>query len=146
MGTVSSALGLGSQLEFRGKTYTLKPWTFKIQGLYEVFLQEESLRTCRKMRPFCTEEEYRELLIATRRDIDTGYYSFGQPAVEKSLSSLPHLNHLIYLMLKDNHPEVTADLVREMLEEKLTEVMDKMNEANADPNRQAGADTASPSP
>jgi hypothetical protein len=141
MGMVSKVLGLGAELEFEGKKYVLAPWSYKIQGQFERYLEDEAyqvvLRLCRHLSP----EEKKEQLAILARDIAAGTYSFGSEAVSKAMYSLKHFGKLLLLCLKPNHPEADEELVHKILQDGLETVMAKMAEANVDPSTAAGAPT-----
>ena len=142
MGKVAAALGQGSTLEHGGKTYTLSPWTYKIQGEFERYLEDHLFQVYKRMSPYMTAEERKEELAKIRKEVTSGEYTFGSDLVARALSSLPHLTHLLYLMLRVNHPEVDKDLAAKIVDGQLEDVMAKMAEANADPS--TGAEEKTP--
>lgn len=134
MGMVSAALGSPVDLVYDGKTYKLSPWSYDIQSSYERYLEGEAVAALKRLRPYLTEDEYREQLSETRRDVGAGLYTFGSDIVAKAIWAKPHFKHLVWLCLQKNHPEATKDLVSKMVDDQLDEVFAKMNEANADPS------------
>ena len=134
MGSVASSLGLGSQFTYKEKTYTLSPWDFSIQANFERYIEDKAVQAARRMQRHLPEKDYSELLAKVTRDIATGVYSFGGEVISESLKSVENLQHLVFLMLKKNHPEVTPQLVKEIFKEEMDLVLQKMNEANADPD------------
>jgi hypothetical protein len=139
MGEHAKALGVGSSIEFRGKTYTVPPWNFGIMGKYESYLEDYALQRARQAARRMSNDESRDYLRAVSQDIATGAYSFGGSLVKESLNKPQHFKYLLWLLLQENHPEVRLELVSEMVDEKMAEIIDKMAEANADPNQQTPA-------
>ncbi len=135
MGQISQSLGVGPEFEYDGKTYRLSPWTYRIQGEFERYLEDFAMRTVRRMKPYTTDPEYRELLASVHRDVASGFYNFGGKAASEAMGTLSHLQYLVLLCLKPGYPEVTPELVQKMFETKLEELMQKIGEANNDPNR-----------
>lgn len=133
MGLVAKALGAGSEFTFRGETYRLSPWSFKIQAEFETYLEEQAVRSIRKFQKLLPKDEYESALQRVLRDITAGVYTFGSEVVQDSLRSLPHLTHLTWLMLREAHPKLPKTLVAEMYQEQLDELMQAVSEANADP-------------
>ena len=134
MGQISKALGIGCQFSYGGQIYKLTSWKYRILGEFEVHLQEQAFRTMRRMRSYLTDEEYKDLVARTRRDVDMGVYSFGSPEVSRALDSRTNFEHLFYLCLRENHPEVTPELVAEMADGLGLEFMaERVSEANTDP-------------
>lgn len=146
MSSIAAALGVGPTFDYQGTAYRLSPWTYKIQAEFERYLEDQALRTVKRMRPYCNDVEYRDLLSAVSRDIASGYYNFGGEAVNRAMGTITHLKTLLLLCLKPNHPTISPEIVDGIVQEKLDEVMAKMSEANADPNRTAPAETASSLP
>lgn len=132
MGQVSSALGLGSQIDYKGETYQLSPWTYKIQGQFEKYLQEHAMKSAKELGKFLDPKEAKDLLYQTKRDIDCGDYSFGGELLARAVSSVQHLPYLTWLMIRENHKEVKLELVKEMFKEDFERILDKVNEANTE--------------
>lgn len=133
MGKVSTALGLGTSLEYDGQTYNISPWTYRIQGEFEKYMERKAVETFKLLSECMTPEERAVELAALRREIVSGEYSFGSDTIARALNSVGHLTYLFYLMLKPNHPEMTVDKAGEIVSSNLGEMMDKIAEANADP-------------
>jgi len=131
---ISKSLGLGSVFEHDGKTYTCSPWTFKIQGEFERYLEDNAIQKAKLMKPNLSETEYKNLLAGVHKDIASGQYSFGSETVSKALSTLVHFRVLFFLCLRVNHPEITMQFVDDLLKTRLEEMMEKVTEANLDPN------------
>lgn len=134
MAEISKSLGLGSVFEHDGKTYTCSPWTFKIQGEFERYLEDNAIQKAKLMKPNLSETEYKNLLAGVHKDIASGQYSFGSETVSKALSTLVHFRVLFFLCLRVNHPEITMQFVDDLLKTRLEEMMEKVTEANLDPN------------
>lgn len=134
MAEIARSLGLGSSFEHGGKSYTCAPWTFKIQGEFEKYLEEFAIQKVRQIKPSLTDDEYRNLVTSVHKDIASGQYSFGGELVSKSLGTLVHFRVLFFLCLRVNHPEVNMTFVDELLKTRLEEMMEKVSEANSDPN------------
>ncbi len=135
MGDVSSALGMGTLLQFEDKTYTVSPWSYKIQGAYELYLWHQAKLALQDMRGWLVPEDYQFLLSDLHKRKTAGEFTFGSDTVAKSLLCLPHVKYLLYLQLKDNHPEATQELAGKMVDAKLKDVMEALAEANADPTK-----------
>lgn len=144
MGQIAKALGLGSEFEFQGQTYRLSPWSFKIQSEFELYLEGQAVKAVHRMRPHLSDEEYREQLDSVRRDIVRGEYTFGSESVAKAYTATPHMKYLLFLMLRDNHPDIKKDLVDQIVEERFEEAIAAMALANADPTTSPAAPTPAP--
>lgn len=149
MGQIAKSLGIGSQFEYQGAVYKVSPWTYKVLGEFEAYLENEALRNMRKMRPYLTDSEYQELARKTRQDLESGKYTFGSDTIKEHLNSMRHLIALTTLCVQKNHPEFQREALERMFDEdkeKFNEVIGAMFEANADPNAPRGEGTTSPTP
>ncbi len=131
----SKALATPVTFQYGGKTWNLSPWNYGIIGEYEVYLQDTAIRTCRRFSKYHSDEQMALLMSKTRKDIDTGVYTFGSDEVKETFNSYVHFSYMIYLCLRDNHPEVTYELAREMVKEVSELLQEKIMEANSDPNQ-----------
>lgn len=136
MGATAKALGMGAQLEFEGKTYTLSGYTEGVKALYELYLERHAMSKARKLRDYVSPVDLAEKdpVDGARRDITIGFYSFGTKAFRDSLQSMTHLKTMILFQLQENHPEVTAAMVERMFEKALDDVIFAYQEADNDPN------------
>jgi hypothetical protein len=135
MGAVSLALGQGTEFTFKDQTYKISPWTYKIQGQFETYLEKEAIQSAQRMGKLLGPDQAQALLNKVHDDIVKKKYTFGSALVAEALNTIAHQEYLFWLMLRINHPEVTLDLVREMFEADLEAMYRAMNEANADPQK-----------
>ena len=134
MAEISKALGLGSSFDHKGKTYTCSPWTYQIQGEFEKYLEEVSIKTAKRMRVYLTQVEYQELIAQTQKDIAEGYYAFGSPPCMRAMQTLTHFKKILHICLLPNHPDIEIDTIDDLVQTRLEEMMNKVGEANTDPN------------
>jgi len=134
MAEISKALGLGSTFEHQGKSYTCSPWTYKIQGEFERYLEEYAVKAAKRMRQYLTQQEYGDLIAQTQKDIAEGYYAFGNGPCMRAMQTLTHFKKILHLCLSVNHPEIEMETVDELVQNRLEEMMEKVGEANQDPN------------
>ena len=135
MAEISKALGLGSSFEHDGKTYTCAPWTYKIQGEFERYLEDYSVRAAKRMRQYLTQTEYAELIAQTQKDLAEGYYAFGAGPCMRAMQTLTHFKKILHICLSVNHPGIETEVVDELVQNRLEEMMEKVGEANQDPNQ-----------
>lgn len=136
MGQISQALALGVQVECGGQVYTVHPWTYRIQGEFERYLEREAAESVRRM-PGLDAKERAELLYRVHQDTVKGLYSFGGELVQQALDAPRHLCHLLWLCLRPSHPDLTPDKVRDLFEAEPAKFLQAVNEANADPTRRS---------
>ncbi len=135
MGAVAAALGQGATVELDGVEYTLSPWTFEIQGLFERYLERQAIDTYRRMSGVLTEDEAAKALSTVLQDIAMGVYTFGTQVVSKALEAPIHVTYMIFLMLKKTHSDITREDVRNLAKKHYKALLQAINQANADPNQ-----------
>jgi hypothetical protein len=134
VGDVARALGKGSTLAYKGKTYTLAPWNYNVQSGFEMYVEDivmsGAVRRAAKM-PVAMGDR---LIATTSADIDLGEYSFGSDACQRMGRLTKHYKHLVLLMLLENHNDATKELVDEMWEAGMeAAILRAVDAANADP-------------
>lgn len=130
---------MGALYDFEGKTYKISPWTFGIQGEFELYLEECERRESMRWRPLLSPDEFSALLTKVNGDLAAGKYAFGGDEFRKATMTTRHYPHLLLLCLKPEHPEATLDLARKMVNQDLETLMQKMQAANQDPNQTSSA-------
>lgn len=141
MGQIADSLGVGPEFEYKGKTYNLHPLTYEVQGAFERYLEKQAIDTFYRLSSRLGDDDRKSMLASLHRDITNKYYTFGSGGVRQALEASVHLEHLIYLMIKKNHPEVAPELVTEMFKDaELRErIMVLSNSTSVDPNPPAPA-------
>lgn len=136
MGQIAKSLGTPVPFEFDGQTYQVSPWTFGILGQFEVYLEEQALINLKRMKPFLTDDEFKDLAHKTKQDLDKGKYTFGNNDTKDVLNSNKHLKVLAHLCLQAANPSLPQGLMNRLEQdrEKFEELIAKMFEANSDPN------------
>lgn len=142
MGEISKALATEGSVEFQGKAWKLSAMTVGVQGEFEVWLEERAWDVLRRSRRWKTDQEDREDRAKLLEDITAGKYSFFSRACLEAQAQLSGMTQMIFLRLRAANPgddKITADFVRQLVEEKLEEVQATLAGMDADPNRNAPA-------
>lgn len=121
MGTLSNILGSAGAplpLVMNGVAYKLSPFTKNRQSAIEQMLIESALRGADGMKRQLRldAETYAGLLHRINRDINNRAYSFGGEEYQKSLNSFDGMVRMLWVMIKDNHPEFEGDEGLDQLE------------------------------
>ena len=135
---ISQVIAQEMTVTHKGKTYKLAPLSIEIMGAWELFLIDRAYQAIDKIpMPADMKREQVSQLVKAVAAEEFGYFS------ETSMTALNNdfkstARHLILLRLQFNHPEASADLVREIVEAKMEEIQAKMAMMDApDPNFQA---------
>ena len=127
MGQVSTALGSDFELSFEGKSYTFSPWKYKVQALFERYLEKEAFDVVNRLSAHLTVDERKEMKAIVIRDVAVGTYTFGSPELMRALQSNRHAKKFIEFALKVNHPEVNEEFVDRLYDSKAGEIWDGVN-------------------
>lgn len=126
-------LGMGTEIEFEGRTYRMAPLTFELQAKYVAWLKRQAVEAIRQQRSYLTEEEYDKKMDRVDRNIAAGVYGFGSDLCIQSVKGPDGLKELVRLTLGKNHPEVDHEFVDRLFETKVKEAAAALQRANADP-------------
>jgi hypothetical protein len=133
MSEAAKSIGIGPSITFKGKSYSLKPWTLEMTCLFESFLEQRAWDAVERQRGTCTETQFQERLNSVPAMIASGKFSEGSQAYADAAVSLPGMKFGVFLQLKAENPEVSEKLVQEMFSEIGEELWAKVTEANKDP-------------
>jgi hypothetical protein len=131
MSDAAHALGIGPEVDFRGRKYRLTPWTLEMTALFETWLEARAFDAVEKTFGTVPEDVYRRRLDSVNRLIAAGEFQMGSESTVKMAASLPGLKYSTYLMLKAANPDVTERLVEDMFTEVQAQVFAKLEAAKA---------------
>lgn len=140
---------MAGEVEWNGSTYKLSPMGKKIiQAQFELWMESRALIKAKALAATMPVAEAAQFLQDVRYDIGAGVYSFVGGQSGKALQTQPGQVQLVYLLIKDNHPEFTLDMAQQMSDDKLDEIMAKIDQAGkqeeGDPNAQPPASPGNP--
>jgi hypothetical protein len=140
------ALGIGPEIEFRGRKYRLTPWTLEMTALFETWLEGRAFDAVERTRGGCPDDVYQRRLDSVNRLIAAGEFAMGSKAASVAAVSLPGLKYSTYLMLRAASPDVTERLVEDLFAEAQAQVLAKLEAAKApaDPPTPAGVPAGVP--
>ncbi len=142
MGAYAKALGSSSEIEHKGQTYKVGPATQDVKAMFEAWMEKQAFDALRaaKAKGNLSDDEYREERTALLRDIGSKKLTFHSAYMAGVMATLDGQKAFCLLMIKQNHPDVSMQLVDSIFEEKLDEIIDSIDAHMADdPNGQAPA-------
>jgi hypothetical protein len=131
MAEAAHALGIGPEIDFRGRKYRLTPWTLEMTALFETWLEGRAFDAVERTYGTVPEDVYRRRLDSVNRLIAAGEFQMGSDAASKMAASLAGLKFSTYLMLKSGNPDVTERLVEDLFAEAQDQVLAKLEAAKA---------------
>jgi hypothetical protein len=131
MAEAARALGIGPEVEFRGRKYRLTPWTLEMTALFEAWLEQRAWDAVERAKGAVPEDVYQRRLDTVTRLIAAGHFAFGSAAAAEAGRSLPGMKYSTYLQLKAAGGDVTERLVEDLFAEKQAESLAKLGAANA---------------
>ena len=100
MAEAAHALGIGPEIEFRGRKYRLTPWTLEMTALFETWLEARAFDAVERTRGTVPEDTYQRRLDSVNRLIAAGEFAMGSVAAANAAASLHGLKYSTYLMLR----------------------------------------------
>jgi hypothetical protein len=131
MAEAAHALGIGPEIEFRGRKYRLTPWTLEMTALFETWLEGRAFDAVERTRGTVAEDAYRRRLDSVNRLIAAGEFQMGSECAAKAAQSLAGLKYSTHLMLKADNPDVTERLVEDLFADAQAQVLAKLEAAKA---------------
>jgi hypothetical protein len=145
MAEAAHALGIGPEIEFRGRKYRLTPWTLEMTALFQTWLEGRAFDAVERTRGTVSEDVYRRRLDSVNRLIAAGEFEMGSEAAAKVAGSLAGLKYSTYLMLRHANPDVTERLVEDIFAEAGDQILAKLEAAKA-PADPSTTEAATPPP
>lgn len=118
-------------IEFKGKTYTLSTITVDMLEDLNSFASNQAWRSVERTRKYCTDEEYQRRYEATTRLVNADAYAWHTAAGQQIHQSSEGKAFELFLRMRAGHPEVTLDLAKRIVEERLIEVLNAMNDTDS---------------
>lgn len=97
-----------------GVTYKFSKPTLAIETQFEAWVEERVLNLLDKRKRTLPPDEWRALQKETLNDIAQGEYAFISEQGQRFLNSFDGCVTLTHLLLKENHPDMTREQVREV--------------------------------
>lgn len=147
MGFLSKALGMGSTFEHKGQTYRMSGLSLGIQAQFELYYEGVVIAKAKSLRSHFTPAELADAdpVAAVVRDISAGMYTFGSRACSEALKLPQHITYLMYLMIHENHPEVTFARVQEMFSDNFDAAITAFQASESSDPKASRPDTMDPS-
>lgn len=134
MSDAAATAGVGPGIEFRGEVYQLSPLTVEMLAALNVFGANYAWRTVEQTKSFCTPEEYADRYEATTRLVNAGAYAWNTLRGQEINCTVDGKAYELFLRMRACRPEVTLDLAKRIVEEQITEVLNKIVAADHDPD------------
>lgn len=122
MPTIADMLAVGQEIGFEGKVYPLREPTVLEMGKFQRWLEQQAKDAARRD----TEQSPEELaaqLNTINQEAAVGEYEWGGELACKALSRIGPITQLLYIVLSTDHPEVTPDLCRRMMDRNVREIV-----------------------
>lgn len=137
MSSIADLLAVGSELTFGGVKYKLRKPRLIEQARFSQWLKDTA--KAEAGRGDLPDEVREGLYRAAMRDAGELYYEVDSPGYVAALQRPAGFAHLLYIIFQADHPEITEEQVREILEAGLKEQFVKIIAAEQnDPKALAG--------
>lgn len=121
MPTLADILGVASEFEFEGTVYHLRPPTLLEQLRFSRRLERRAMEAAARMVGV-PEEAQDRMIRAVTRDIAAGEYEPDSGSYIEALQKPDGIAFMLFLVLSGDHPEVTEEVARRMVDKALKEI------------------------
>lgn len=143
MGDISRALAEPITHTIGGKAYKFAPWSKRLQGQFEDWLEALAFDAAARRRRQLGEEKYDSLLARINEAIVGGTYAITGQIAQKKLRTDEGLVRLLCIVLGPYQPDMSEDDVRSMLATNAPEMIAAINRLMG---KAGGAATATATP
>lgn len=122
MSEIAATLGLGAEWEFRGKKYRISTRTFKHEGYFERWCEQQQLLAIRRhandANPLLalTPAEYQYHMDGWRRDCARHHYRYPNIGCLEMLATVEGSKYMAYLQLSAANPQITEEFVEQVFD------------------------------
>lgn len=132
MATIADLLGLGGSITFADKKYELRKPSITEEARFSRRLEDRALDAVARAK--VPPEEADALRRAVMRDIAAGHWEVDSAGYVEALRTPDGMGYMLHLILSRDHPEVTEEVGRAMVEHGMKEVAAALiREATDDP-------------
>ena len=117
MSELADVLGVGPQLEFRGKVYQFTALDLADIARLETWLERMAWEGLERNAKHVPDWLYRDAVRQVTQDTAAQQYSFGTETFQKAMSTIAGVKQKALLSLRHEHPEADDELVDEMFKE-----------------------------
>lgn len=142
MSEAAKTLGLPEEVEYEGETYLVSQVTGEIEAAWEKWLKARAWAELKASA--LNVSNYPDQESRLIRDFAAGKYAWGSEVSIEAQFCRPGREFMMFLRLRRYRPQITIDVVRDILakqEEAFTEAMKK---ADADPFTSPAGENAAP--
>lgn len=137
MSEIAAALAIPVPFEFEGVQYRIAGQDFEIEALFELWLQDNDIRSIRQRARTLLDAEYAAMMNGHRRDVAAKQFAYGGTIFWEAMMSLPGRKKMAQLQLsKGSGFTVEMDVVEKIFDspKDLEIFLIAKQEADSDPN------------
>ncbi len=111
------AAGAGQIVRALGREWTVLPPTRLCLARFQAWLESEARRKLVAGKADIDADTYAEMLSKTLDQINTGYYSIGEPAFDAAIHTYTGLLQFMTILLQQKHPEVNPEQCEKLMQD-----------------------------
>lgn len=119
MTNLTDLLAAGTEVVVGGVPLTLRKATLAESGAFAKWLKDRAKREACVFDPQTPEDAAERYIRATSRDVNGLYYEPGGPGYIAAMHTPDGMAEFLYLVLRTDHPQITRDQVRTLIEDGL---------------------------
>ena len=142
MSEASALLAVGSDFEYEGRKYHLRPFTLGDEAIYEAWLEREAYKAVARQKAWMEPDDYKLALAAVSDGVAAQRYTFMSRLGQESLTSSAGVKQFLLMTLqhanpKPDDPPIDEEFVDKLYNAKLKESVEYIKRANTDPKLKA---------
>lgn len=115
MSETARALGLPGEMEFKGKKLKVQRINYKIEGLFEAWLEANLAAGLERSLKYSSDFVYRDRLKAANEQLAAGDFAWELPVAQRASKTLRGFKELSYFCVADLQPDWTRAEHEELL-------------------------------
>ena len=134
---LSDMLNIRKTFSFEGRDYDLDEADIQQRGEFAAWVEERALEYIYRAQLNDIEGRFSKMIEMMLdkhvKAVAAGQYEWGGEPVLEATKTMEGQCKLLHILLKRNHPEITEEIAKHMMEQKYKEVAEKVREAFTDP-------------
>lgn len=127
-------VNLSTEFSFEGKVYKVKEATVKQRFAFATWVEMRAWEAIKRLRMNSdTVEDVLAVKGYVAGEIAAGKYEWGGEYVLSALQTMTGCQHLLYLMMRDENPGISEEIVKTVYEANLSEISEIMANSILDP-------------
>ena len=132
--SLSAMLNVNADFEYNGKVYKLQEANLEQRTAFAAWVKDQAWKEIERLEACGVSPKLLEMQVKSyNHSVAAQDFEWGGAPVLAAANSLEGQKYLTFLVLRENHQEITELDVEEMFKAKRKELEQRINEVSADP-------------